>query len=231
MMNQTRQLPSYGLHTSDQGITYLFQDLCPYGWEFLGLKNSRSNLSVKHLKNQCPHQINMYLAQRVLSKKVWDSFCRIVNDPLVRAMLPLPNGRTYSFDQNSIENSTEWFSCLERLASPLHTGVKPFWVDSNQAMARKLALTNIQPLVLMDVKAENTLDVRRLHDLNKTCPRTLIISCTEQLVLTPSVEVIQTQLESLISLKDMISLPLEHIGSYLIAEHCKSTLQLESITN
>jgi hypothetical protein len=229
MMNQTKPLPSYGLHTNEQGITYLFQDLCPYGWEFLGLKDNRSNLSVKHLKNQCPHQINMYLAQRVLSKKVWNSFLRLVDDPLVRAMLPLPNGKTYSFDQSSIENPTEWLSCLERLSSPLHTGVKPFWVESNQTIGRRLALTNIQPFVLMDIKAQDVLDLRRLHDLNKTCPRTLIFSCTEPLVLPPSVEVIKTELESLISLKDLISLPLEHIGSYLIAEYCKSSLDLDFI--
>jgi len=231
MNNQTAPLSHYGVHADTDGISYLFQDLCPYGWEFFGLKDKRATRSVKHLKNQCPHQINVYLAQRVLSNKIWNSFLRIVNDPLVQAMLPLPNGETYHFDQTSIDNPTEWLSCLERLSSPLHTAVKPLWSETNQVLSKKLQLTNIQPLVLMDINAEDALTARRLHDLNKTCPRTLILSCTEQLVLPKSVKSIETQLESLTSLKDLISLPLEHIGSYLIAEYCKGSLNLESKLN
>jgi hypothetical protein len=232
MNNQTVQLPYYGIHEDSTGISYLFQDICPYGWEFLGLKDKRSNLSVKHLKNRCPHQINVYIAQRVLSNKIWNSFLRIVNDPLVQAMLPLPNGKTYHFDQRSINNPTEWFSCLERLSSPLHTAVKPFWAETNQMVSKKLELTNIQPLVMMDLNAGDALAARRFSDLNKTCPRTLILSCTEPLVLPKSVQSLSgSRLEELISLKDLISLPLEHIGSYLVGEHCKGSLNLESYSN
>ncbi len=76
------QLPHYGVHTDPRThIKYLFQDTCPYGWEFIGV-NKRSSLSVKHLKNQCSHHVNVHLAKEP-SRVHWNLLKSVLHDPLV----------------------------------------------------------------------------------------------------------------------------------------------------
>lgn len=216
---QSMPLPFYGIH-EDSGTAYLYQDTCPFGWEFIGL-NKRSKQSVKHLKNQCSHTINVNLATRKLSNNHWNRFKSLVSDPLVQAMLPIPNGKTYYLDQSQLDSSANWLSCLERLSSPLHTWVKPLWSENVSGVVKQLKMTNIHPMVLTDISSSDHENALRLAKLNRTTPRTLILAGEPNLVLPPHVERITTNIESLIGLQELISLPLEHIGSYILAQHCK----------
>lgn len=215
----TMPLPYYGIH-SDNGISYLYQDTCPLGWEFIGLAK-RSSQTVKHLKNQCSHTVNVNLATRKLSNNHWNKFKSLVSDPLVQAMLPIPNGHTYFFDQSQLTDSTHWLSCLERLSSPLHAWVRPLWSESPNVVMRQLKMTNIHPMVLTDIGSNEHETALRLAEANKTTPRTLILSGESNLILPKHVKKLTTNLDSLMVLQELISLPLEHIGSYIIAQHCK----------
>lgn len=220
-------LPFYGIH-EDDGLPFLYQDTCPQGWEFIGL-NRKSNQTVKQLKNQCSHNINVNLATRKLSKLHVRKFEAIMNDPLVQAMLPIPNGKTYFLDEQKLENSAVWLSCLERLNSPLHTWVKPAWVAGMAHIAKHMAMTNIHPMAITGFSINDGQSLSKLAEISMTAPRTVIFSGNSSLIIPKSVERIDTRLGSLISLQELVSLPLEHLGSYIMAKYCMGERQFNRV--
>lgn len=217
----------YGIH-EDDGVSYLYQDICPYGWNFIGL-STKSNLSVKPLKNQCSHNINVNLATRKLSKIHLAKFNNIVADPLVQAMLPVPNGKTYFLDENQLPEAAVWLACLERLNSPLHTWVKPLFAVSMNHALKHIDKTNIHPMVFVDLKSTDTEDVLKLATAARTSPRTVIFCGTPSMVLPKHIERLETKLGELTSLQDLISLPLEHLGSHILSEYCKGTRSFSKV--
>lgn len=220
-------LPFYGIHTLDNGVSYLFQDLQPFGWEFIGL-GQKTKQSVKHLRNQCSHNVNVYLGANKPSKKHWETFIKLMDDPLVQAMLPVPNGKTYFLDQYSLDDAIHWLACLERLSSPLHSQVKPLWSSSLKVITADMKRSNIHPMVLTDVSLDDNQTVKRLNDLGKSTPRTVIFSGDSDLIVPKDIERIETSIQSRISLNDLISLPMEHIGAYIIAQHCRGEFQRDA---
>tara|TARA_X000001388_G_scaffold52616_3_gene38330 strand:- start:2496 stop:3182 length:687 start_codon:yes stop_codon:yes gene_type:complete len=227
MLTQGAPLGYYGIH-DDDGVSYLYQDVCPYGWEFIGL-NRKSNLTVKHLKNQCSHNINVNLATRELSKIHLRKFNRVVTDPLVQTMLPIPNGKTYFLDETKLPEAANWLACLERLNSPLHTWVKPLFAVNKGHAAKHLGMTNIHPMVFVDLTPHDSDTVLRLATIAKTSPRTVIFCGDPKIVIPKHIERLETNLSSLTTLQDLISLPLEHLGSYVLSKYCKGTRSFEKV--
>jgi hypothetical protein len=144
----------------------------------------------------------------------------LLNDPLVQAMLPIPNGNTYFLDTKTLENSSEWLSCLERLNSPLHKWVRPLWIINKLKLINQFSLTNLHPIVLTDITENQMLTVNQIIQAKVGTPRTLILAGNSQVVLPKSVIKIRTNINKLISLSDLISLPLEHIGVHILSEYC-----------
>jgi len=225
-MNHTKHLPYYGIHEEENGVAYLFQDTCPYGWEFIGA-NTKSSMSVRQLNNKCPHSINVHLANRNVSKKQWNTFLKIANDPLVQAMLPIINGRAYFFDQSQMDNATHWLACLERMSNPFHVSVVPMWQHSSKIKHKMLGVTNIHPLVFTNIKPDDVLEARQLAESSVSNPRTLILAGEGSLILPKLVRNLETRLQELISFEELVSLPLEHIGAYIVGEYCKGSLNLD----
>lgn len=213
-------LPYYGIHSTPSGVQYLFQDMQPFGWEFLGI-NQKTQLSVKHLRNQCSHNVNVHLGGNAPSRKHWAEFEKLLSDPLVEAMLPIPNGRTYFLDQYSLDDAINWLSCLERLSSPLYSQVKPLWSSSLKAVSAEMKRSNIHPMVLTDVSMDDNNTIKRLNDLSKTTPRTVVFTGDSDLVIPKDIQRLDTTIHQRTSLNDLISLPLEHIGAYIIAKYCR----------
>lgn len=220
-------LAYYGIH-EDDGITYLYQDTCPYGWNFIGL-SAKSTLSVKPLKNQCSHNINVNLATRKLSKIHLSKLNNIVADPLVQAMLPIPNGSTYFLDEKLLPEATNWLACLERLNSPLHTWVKPLFAVSMNHAIKHIDKTNIHPMVFVDLKSTDAEQVHKLATAAKTTPRTVIFCGDSSMILPKHVKRLETKLSDLTTLQDLISLPLEHLGSHILSEYCKGVRSFEKV--
>ena len=217
----------YGIH-EDDGVSYLYQDICPHGWEFIGL-NRKSNLTVKHLKNQCSHNINVNLATRKLSKIHLSKFNGIASDPLVQAMLPIPNGKTYFIDTKELPDAANWLACLERLNSPLHTWVKPLFAVNTSHIVKHMDMSNIHPMCFVDLTTDDSAAVQRLAMIAKTTPRTVIFCGDGSMVLPKHIERLSTNLSDKISLQDLISMPLEHLGSYILSEYCKGTRTFENV--
>lgn len=219
-MGDMTPLPHYGIHAAPSGILYLFQDMCPFGWEFIGL-GKKTQLSVKHLRNQCSHNVNVHLAGNAPSRRHWQRFLEIMDDPLVQAMLPIPNGKTYFLDQDSLDDAINWLACLEKLSSPLYTQVKPLWSERLKNVMNETKRTNIHPMVLTDVSLDDNETVKRLNDLGKTTPRTVIFCGDKEVIIPKDIERIESNIQRRISLNELISLPLEHIGAYIIAKYCR----------
>jgi len=221
-MNDIKKLPYYGIHESDRGVNFLFQDNFPYGMEFLGLGDKvKSGLSVKHLKNYCPHLVNPYLGRRNLSNKHQSIFDHIFEDQLTQAMLPIPNGKTYFLSEDALDDCELWITALEKLSSPLHTCSKPIWTLNKSSIFSQMNDTNIHPMVLTGVDSESLELVKQLAILGKTTPRTLILVGPSDLILPREVQRIKTTIFNQISLAELVSLPLEHLGAKLIADYCK----------
>lgn len=213
-------LGSYGIHETDDGVAHLFQDVSPRGWNFFGIEDP-SNMSVKHLRNGCSHAINPMMTKRSVAMKHWEIFAPVAEDPLVQAMLPVPNGKTYYLPSPSLPNHVEWLSCLERMNSPLHTWVRPFWSVPLKKICSQLSLTNIHPIVLTGLKMGDIELATRLVEAARQYDRTLILCLDDNLVLPTSVEKIDTKIHLNTDLSSLIKLPLEHIGASIVSRHCR----------
>ena len=227
LQKEPAPLGHYGIH-EDEGVNYIYQDTCPHGWNFIGL-STKSNLTVKQLRNQCSHNINVNLATRKLSKIHLSKFNNIVADPLVQAMLPVPNGKTYFLDEEQLPDAAVWLACLERLNSPLHTWVKPLFAVSMNHAIKHIDKTNIHPMVFVDLKNTDNESVLKLAAAAKTSPRTVIFCGDSSMVLPKHVHRLETKLSELMPLQDLISLPLEHLGSYVLSEYCKGTRSFDKV--
>jgi len=210
----------YGVHKGKNGVKHLFQDLCPRGWNFFGLQED-SGYSVKSLRNGCSHAINPVLTHRPVADKHLETFQSFSDDPLVQAMLPVPNGKVYFLDETILDNHVEWLSCLERLNSPLHSWVKPFWSSPLRKIITHLEKTNIHPMVLTGVKPTDAMDIAKLLEHAIRVPRTLILVGDPSVVLPKYVARLDTKIDQKVALSTMIKLPLEHIGAHLVSEHCQ----------
>jgi hypothetical protein len=126
-----------------------------------------------------------------------------------------------------MDNATHWLACLERLSNPFHVSVVPMWQHSRTIKHKMLGITNIHPLVFTYVKSDDAPEARQLVESSISNPRTLILSGDPSIILPKSVRKIESKLQELITFEELIALPLEHIGAFIVGEYCKGSLDLD----
>lgn len=218
-----QQLPHFGIHEDADGVRHLFQDLCPDGFNYVGIKGS-TGMSVRKCKKVCSHAVIPTLGLRNLPDKHWYVFQQMLSDNLVKVMLPMPTqGRhsCYIGDNNFEGQIVEYLSCLERMSTPLISSVKPLWAVNLAEIKALLGLTNLHPLVLYGAKEEDSPLVARLLELSRSYPRRLVICGTDELILPKQLNRMKSSLIEVIKLSELISLPLEHIGGEIIKRYCR----------
>lgn len=207
-------VPTFGLHVLD-GKAFLFQDSTPNGFSFSG-KAQDSGFNSQAISGRCPHGMNLYLRSRSVPKKLMKTFEKIQHDPLVKAMLPLPakckgGEMCYQLDASTLPMSTLWLTTLQKLSSPLYTQVSSIDKINENHFVGCLKQTNLYPLVITNVDVN-----RHLHKMNDLIAeadkhsRLVIFVCENG--LAPNLPEIKTQITSLVTLNELVLLPLEHIG-------------------
>lgn len=219
------RLPHYGVHNIG-GLYYLFQDNLHTGWNFVGSKHP-SNATVKHLSNTCPHCFNPHQMNVKVSNKHWDKFLSIIEDPLVRMMLPLPprnETKAVYLEQGKLPSVNVLFSVLERLNNPLHHQTRAVWAHTTSRVARALLLTNIHPMPLYGGTMQDADAIRKMLTLAMDGRRRLIIEGTPELLLPEGTHMLDTNLSSLMPLEELVALPLEHLGLEVLSRYFRGEL-------
>jgi hypothetical protein len=219
------QLPYFGIHEDADGIRHLHQGLTHEGFNYVGIREGH-NQTTRGLKFPCSHAIVPSLGLRRVSRNQWAAFQEILTDPLVMAMLPIPkeDAGVYYLSENKAESRLkEYLTCLENLNTPMLKSVLPFWSVNLAQLKRMLYCTNLHPLVLTGAQLEDSSTVHKYLELAAVAPRKLIISGAYDLIVAPGVPKLEPSLLSKISLCDLISLHMEHLGAEVIRRYCQKT--------
>ena len=218
-----KQVLHYGILPDDDGIRYLYQNLTPDGFNYVGVRDNALQ-TARGLKFPCPHAIVPTLGFRQVSNVQWGVFEDIITDPLVAAMLPIPKqdaGAHYLIDDGTVVNFMEYLSCLENLSTPIMRSTMPIWSVNWAQFKRMITSTNIHPLVLTGAKIDDAPTVNKFLELAKVSPRTLIITGVSDLITAPDIPRIEFKLNRKINLCNLISLHMEHIGVEIIRRYCQ----------
>lgn len=227
--------PHFGISNLND-ILYLFQDTTPDGAPLLEF-DDRANVSscrntdLAGIGGACTHNINPFAMYRKVPKNQWQRFLSIVTDPLTELFLPVP-AEAKRFHSNvfvlDYGFSSSWYFLLknlERLCSPVHSKVDPLvWGQVNKVLS-DITLSNIQPLVLtLNTDAPLPLDlIAPIIEKAQASAlrRPVLFVATKRNVaeiknLFPSVEEIKTTLVGSSLTTNLISTPMENIGSRVL---------------
>ncbi len=197
----------YGLHW-DKSIAWLHQGRGAAN--FLGV-SQRSPFQVAD-GGMCNHLIPT--AAPVPDRLQWAEFSKILNDLLVKAMLPIPNGAGF-FIVDPYDDLSLYLTSLARLSSPIKPIVKPLWTVTSNQVQKALRETNVQPLVLSQASAKDQKLLGEISKLINYTPRTVVVTGSADLVVTPPMQRIDTNVRS-IDIHDLMTLPLENLGATVL---------------
>lgn len=174
----------------------------------------------------CNHNIQLNMT---VDEEHLETFFRIAESPLVRAMLPFPRehgSRGYAFMKDHDDRNLDIaMLSLSRLSSPIKNIIYPIWAESLVWLRNEVNITNVQPLVLTGVNATHHGIIDKLSDLLFTSPRTVVLSCEEKIFIdTSRIRMIETG-DLSEQVDDLLSLPLEKIGGYLLRLFMRNQLE------
>lgn len=206
------QIPCFGIHEGKKGVPYLFQDQNPNGFDFRG-KSTNSGFYSNKISGTCPHSFNVYLRSRSVPKRHDKAFRRIIQDPLVKAMSPVPwqykCDQVICFSQENLMLPCVWLRTLERLSSPLYSHVLSVENLTLPYVFKALKATNVQPLVIYDINEQHVHTIKKIIAEARRRNRTLILIGSVQFDDVPT---LKSNLVDIINLEDLVLLPMEHIG-------------------
>ena len=162
----------------------------------------------------------------------WEIFQKLLGDPLIQAMLPIPHdpGNRCFYLEDPQDKLGLYLTTLSRLTSPIQSVMKPAWMFKMTSAEKELQASNIQPLILTQTTAKQQDLVTSLAKLTDYAPRTIIISGNDEVVVPQQMKRIQTKIQEF-NLEDLILLPLEALGATVIrrfARHEALEANLES---
>lgn len=212
-----KSVQNYGLHW-DGSVAWLLQGRGK-GSNFVGL---RGECPFESTHSMCNHLVPV--AAPIPDRHHWSEFSRIMRDPLVKAMLPVPpsNGQKAIFIEDRKNELEIFLACLSRLSSPILPVVKSTLTLKVKDLAHELTSSNIQPLILI----QSTSDSQELIDLvvafAPRSPRTVIIVGDAEVTDGAVVQTIESDILSLIPLQILIPLPLESIGATVLRRYSRN---------
>lgn len=218
-MSEIYTVGHYGLHTVQDGVTYLVQNRVESD-NFVGLPN-RPAFTVKLTQRLCPH-----LFQRLNQKpeaSALDRFSKIIDDPLVRDMLPIPKEplSTVSYYSDTEDILQSYLLNLARLGSPLESTVLDIEDVNLSRIMVMLGSTNLGPLVLTRVKTKHQQLIEKISQQAQFKPRKLIlIGYDEKLVIRYPIERKVTDIVGMADQK-FWHLPMEQLGTHILRKFAR----------
>ena len=198
----------------------------PVAW----LLQGRSGANFVGLGQKCPFQIrggvcnHMIVPTAPVPDRVhWAAFERLLGDPLVQAMLPIPGAmdRKSFFISDPGDTLPLYLATLSRLSSPIRTPVRPIWViDRRVEIERELTRTNVQPWIVTQVTQKNQALVDMIAKSADYFPRTVILTGGGDVVVPKNLHRIETKI-SKTPLADLLTLPLETLGAAVLRKYAR----------
>lgn len=202
----------YGLHW-DKSIAWLHQGRGAAN--FLGV-SQRSPFEVTGA-GMCNHLIPA--AAPIPDKLQWAEFMRIINDPLVAVMMPIPNGGSY-YLADPYDDHSLYLTTLARLSSPIRPIVKPLWTMTSNQIQKALRESNVQPLLLSQATAKDQKLLNEIAKLSNYTPRTVVITGSADLVVPSPMQRIVSNIRET-NIHDLMTLPLENLGATILRRHAR----------
>ena len=210
-MNPT-QVDHFGLHWN-KSVAWLLQGRG--ATNFLGV-NQKTPFQVVDA-GACNHSIPTSIISPDATQ--WEAFTALVADPLVSAMLPLPNRQGfYMVDPH--DDLSIYLSSLSRMSSPIRPVVKPIWTMTSNQIQKALRESNVQPLVLSQATAKDQRAINEIAKLIRYTPRTVILTGTADLVVPTPMQRITTNIQAT-DIHDLMTLPLEALGAAVLRRHAR----------
>lgn len=200
---------SYGLHW-DGAVGWLVQGRS--ATNFVGLAKKSPFIQPKGM---CNHLLPV--AAPIPDKLHWASFQKIMRDPLVQAMLPIPReaGDRAFYVTDPYDDLSLYLACLTRLSSPITSAIRPAWMVKASELEREMMATNIQPWVITQVTTKEQGLVNAVSKSTNYLPRTVVMSGKDDVIVSSPMKRIQTEIREF-SIEDLVTLPLEVIGATVL---------------
>lgn len=209
----------FGLHEAD-GVLWLQQGRG--GHNFLGLnKKSPYNVALRRKHNRaCPHMINA--ASPNPDREQWARFLVLLQDPMVRALLPIPKqyGDLVPYVNDPNNELAMKLVLLTKMSSPIYPMVMPFVGMTQAQILGELETTNVAPLVLTGVLPEHTTDLHELAQKARLLPRKLLCTGDSTVVIRAPLQRLQTLLWEYDEL-ELAMLPWETLGAFVLRRHAR----------
>lgn len=200
------QVECYGLHF-DGPVGWLQQGRG--GSNFVGL-NKKSPFD--NPKGMCNHMIPV--AAPVPDKFQWEPFQKLLQDPLVKAMLPIPAlaGKRAFYIEDPNDDLSLYLNCLSRMSAPINSICRPAWMSRPADLEKELSRTNVQPLVVTQMDAKNIGLLNAIAKSTNYMPRTVIVTGNADVPVPPAVTRLDTNIRDY-PIEDLMILPMENLGA------------------
>lgn len=196
----------FGLHVVPGGISFLIQDKSAQNLISPELKFPHIvQTSPRNLR--CPHQIDLSIGVGVTLPS-W------IDDPLLRAFLPLPHEGPATLVHDPDDRFRHAAATLARMSSPTGPVGLPAWMLVSKRLQQEYASSNLSPIVLTSTEHNDTLDLHRHIELAGIHRRRLIVFTRERFPLFGNDIAWVTPPEYL-----PLDEPLEAIGAAALRKH------------
>ena len=218
----TNQIVScFGIHKYE-GINYLHQK--DGGSNFVNLKE-KSPLTVKNpygIKT-CNHMIPTTLSS--LDKNDWNLFEKILNDPLIQVLLPLPRseGKKFYYIDDQMDQLSRYLVLFSGLSSLIRNILRPAWTFKVDDLQKQMSLSNIQALILTQTTTKQQKIVDHVAKLTAYEPRTVLLTGDPDVIATKPCIRIKTDILN-ISFEDLAKINMQNIGAEVIRRYCRNEM-------
>ncbi|WP_419902166.1 hypothetical protein [Kiloniella sp.] len=143
---------------------------------------------------------------------------QMIDDPLVRAMMPIPKQGAGAFYVDDPEGRlVEILILLSKLSSPILRVVNPAWAIRADHVINELQNTNIQPFVVSELTAKDSPMVNTIGQACTYAPRTVVLAGQPDVVVPPSVKRITTELDTeKFDYQTLLATPWEALGATVV---------------
>lgn len=217
---ETKIVPHYGVHWDDDGVAHIMQGRG--STNAVGLpRRPPFQVRLPSKQKHCNHQINT--AAQVPSDHHWHFFLQLIDDPLVRAMLPIPKKAGGVFYLNDPDDKAlTILLLLSKMSSPIYPIVVPVWTMTVDSIIVELQNTNIQPFVVTQMEPKHSELMAKVAKAAVYLPRTMVFSGASDVVVPSNVTRIKTALTtSAYDLTDLMTLPWETLGSVVVRKYMR----------
>lgn len=181
---------------------------------------------------RCNH--NIPLGATLPSQEHRDKLTELMDDSLVRVMLPVPRNITdpIPFVVDTGQNLRLVMHLLSKLSSPIIDVIHPAWASVIQNMTTELSATNVQPFVMSEVTSSYTEKLNRAVSVAITAPRRLIVMGHAHVALPKGCERIETGLGSMSAeqINELALLPWETLGAWIVRQYMRREFNIGSDT-